>query len=137
MSDISPHKLIILAIDDTVQNLTLIDELLSELYVVKVAPGGARGLKIAQGTPKPDLILLDIMMPDLDGFEVCRLLKANPETQLIPVIFLTASTDTEDERKGFELGAVDYIHKPISASILLARVKTHLMLKQVAVFLKD
>jgi putative two-component system response regulator len=130
-------KPLVLAIDDTPQNLALIDELLSDDYRVKVAPNGLRGLKLASGTPAPDLILLDIMMPDIDGFEVCRRLKADPVTQHIPVIFLTAKSDLADEQQGFAVGAVDYITKPISAPILMARVRTQLMLKSMTDFLRD
>ena len=131
------HKPVILVIDDAPQNLSLMDELLSDQYVVKVAPGGQRGLKIARNTPAPDLILLDVMMPDMDGYAVCRELKADPSTCDIPVIFLTAKTQLADEQQGFSVGAVDYIAKPISPPILLARVRTHLMLRQAANFLRD
>ena len=104
---------LILVVDDAPQNLSLMDDLLSDDYVVKVAPSGVRALKIARNTPTPDLILLDIMMPEMDGYEVCRQLKADPQTRDIPVIFLTAKTQLADEHQGFELGAVDYIIKPI------------------------
>ena len=87
-------------------------------------------MAIASGNEKPDLILLDVMMPEMDGYEVCRRLKANPETSDIPVIFLTSQTEAEDETKGFEVGAVDYIHKPFSAPVVKARVRTHLMLRE-------
>ena len=87
-------------------------------------------MRIAAVAPVPDLILLDIMMPELDGFEVCRRLKANPATCDIPVIFLTSSSAEEDERLGFEIGTVDYIAKPVSQPIVTARVKTHLQLKE-------
>jgi putative two-component system response regulator len=130
-------KPLILVVDDAPQNLSLMDDLLSDDYVVKVAPNGARALKIANGSPQPDLILLDVMMPDMDGYEVCRQLKANAKTQDIPVIFLTAKTQLADEQQGFSVGAVDYIAKPISPPILLARVRTHLMLKAASTFLKD
>ena len=118
---------LVLVIDDTPQNLSLMRDLLDPLYEVKLAPSGARGLDIAT-TTKPDLILLDIMMPYMDGYEVCRRLKHNDRTRGIPIIFVTAMTDMEDETKGLELGAVDYITKPISPGILLARVRTHLAL---------
>src|SRR5574343_1624842 len=90
-----------------------------------------------QNAPRPDLILLDIMMPAMDGYEVCRRLKANPATASIPVIFLTANVSSDDEEKGFELGAVDYITKPIKQRVVLARIKTHLQLKVSADFLED
>jgi len=127
----------ILVVDDTPDNLTLMSGLLKDLYRVKVANGGERALRIAESDAPPDLILLDIMMPEVDGYEVCRRLKANSQTRDIPVIFLTAKSEVEDEMLGFELGAVDYITKPISPPIVLARVKTHLALKEVADFLRD
>ena len=129
-------KPIILVVDDAPQNLALMDELLSDLYSVKVAPNGPRALKIA-ATQAPDLILLDVMMPEMDGYEVCRQLKAHPVTRDIPVIFLTAKTQLADEQQGFEVGAVDYIAKPVSPPIVLARVRTQLTLKAAADFLHD
>jgi len=131
------HLPTVLVVDDTPDNLAFMSELLGEHYRVKVASSGARALKAAQAEPVPDLVLLDIMMPDLDGYEVCRQLKATAATRDIPVIFLTALADTEDERKGFALGAVDYVTKPVSPPILLARVQTHLALKATADFLRD
>ena len=127
----------VLVVDDTAANLMLMNDLLQPHYTVKVASSGARALKIAHSQTPPDLVLLDIMMPDMDGYEVCRQLKANPATRDIPVIFLTAKTETSDEQMGFELGAVDYITKPISPPIVLARVKTNLQLKASSDFLKD
>jgi putative two-component system response regulator len=132
-----PERPVILVVDDTATNLSLMSDLLSPHYRIKVANGGERALKIVRATPEIDLILLDIMMPDMDGYEVCRQLKADVLTQHIPVIFLTARTDIRDEEEGFELGAVDYITKPISPPIVLSRVKTHLTLKASADFLKD
>jgi putative two-component system response regulator len=131
------RKPTVLVVDDTPDNLTLVSGLLKELYTVKVANNGQRGLAIAQSAEPPDLILLDIMMPGIDGYEVCRQLKEDPKTAGIPVIFLTAKAQAEDEQHGLELGAVDYITKPISAPILLLRVKTQLTLKAAADFLKD
>ncbi len=127
----------VLVVDDTPDNLSLMGGLLRDHYHVKVANQGEKALKIAQGEQPPDLILLDIMMPGTDGYEVCRRLKANLHTRDIPVIFLTARADMEDERQGLALGAVDYITKPISPPILLARVATHLALKASADFLRD
>jgi putative two-component system response regulator len=127
----------ILVVDDTPDNLAMINGLLKDSYKVKVANGGARGLKMAQTLPHPDLILLDIMMPGMDGYEVCRQLKANAVTARIPVIFLTARSEIEDEQKGFDLGCVDYITKPVSPPIVMARVKTHLLLKSTRDFLVD
>jgi putative two-component system response regulator len=131
------HVPTILAVDDTPVNLSLITGLLKSHYRVKVANSGEKALRIVHSDPPPDLVLLDVMMPDLDGIEVCRRLKEDPRTRHIPVIFLTAMTRSEDERIGLEAGAVDYITKPISPPILLARVKTHLQLKAGQDFLKD
>ena len=127
----------VLVVDDTPDNLTLMGSLLRDHYLVKVANHGEKALKIAQSGTPPDLILLDVMMPDMDGYEVCRRLKALPATRDIPVIFLTARSDPNDESLGFTLGAVDYIAKPISPPLLLARVNTHLALKATADFLRD
>ena len=121
-------KKTILAVDDTPENLDVVKGILVPGYTVKAAVSGKMALKIAEAQP-PDLILLDIMMPEMDGYEVCRLLKGNPATAKIPVIFLTAKDETEDETKGLALGAADYILKPVSPPILEARVKTHLTLK--------
>ncbi|MEY4591381.1 MAG: hypothetical protein RIR18_276 [Pseudomonadota bacterium] len=131
------NKPSVLVIDDTPENLTLINGLLKDRYKVKVANNGERGLVLATTAPFPDVILLDIMMPGIDGWEVCQRLKALPETCEIPVIFLTARVDADDERKGLELGAVDYITKPINPPVLLARVQTHLTVKASADFLRD
>ena len=130
-------KPVILVVDDTPDNLALMSGLLRDTYRVKVATGGEKALAIAAGEAKPDLILLDIMMPGIDGYEVCRRLKADPSTRDIPVVFLTAKVEVEDEKRGLEMGAVDYITKPISPPIVLARVKTHLALKASADFLRD
>ena len=127
----------ILVVDDTPENLSLMRELLRDDYQVQLANSGDRALKLAALAPHPDLILLDIMMPGMDGYEVCRQLKANPVTRDIPVIFLTAKAEVEDERRGLEIGALDYITKPISPPIVLARVKIHLALKAHADFLRD
>ena len=127
----------VLVVDDTPDNLTLITNLLKDRYRTKIATNGEKALKVAvTGTP-PDLVLLDIMMPVMDGYEACRRLKADRKTSGIPVIFLTAKTEEADETLGFEAGAVDYITKPISPPILLARVETHLQLKAVRDFLVD
>jgi len=131
-----PDQPLILLVDDTPENLTLMSELLADHYRVKVANHGVKGLRIAAES-QPDLILLDIMMPEIDGYEVCRRLKADPATAEIPVIFLTAKSEQADEQQGFDLGAVDYITKPISPPIVLARVRAQLQLKASADFLRD
>jgi phosphoserine phosphatase RsbU/P len=120
----------ILIVDDTPINIGVISGALKDSFSTKVATSGAKALAIASGKEKPDLILLDVMMPEMDGYEVCRRLKADPDTRDIPVIFLTSQTEAEDETKGFEVGAVDYIHKPFSAPVVKARVRTHLMLRE-------
>jgi serine phosphatase RsbU (regulator of sigma subunit) len=120
----------ILIVDDTPINIGVISGALKDSFRTKVATNGEKALAIASGDDKPDLILLDVMMPVMDGYEVCRRLKANQETRDIPVIFLTGQTGTEDETKGFEVGAVDYIHKPFSEAVVKARVRTHLMLRE-------
>ena len=127
----------ILCVDDTPENLEILGGLLSDLYNVKVAPNGERALRILSGPVKPDLILLDVMMPGISGWDVCKTLKSHPDTSEIPVIFLTAKAEIEDEQHGFEVGAIDYITKPISPPILLARVATHLRLKLAGDFLRD
>ena len=131
------QKQTILIVDDTPDNLALMTGVLKDAYKTKVANNGERALRIAATHPPPDLILLDIMMPGIDGYQVCERLKADPFTADIPVIFLTARTEIEDEQKGFDAGCVDYITKPISPPIVLARVKTHLLLKSARDFLKD
>ncbi len=127
----------ILVVDDTPANLELMNELLMDSYQLKIANSGPRALALASSGVVPDLILLDIMMPEMDGYEVCRQLKSNPATRDIPVVFLTAKIGVADEEKGLTIGAVDYLSKPISPPILLARIKIHLALKQQADFLRD
>ena len=122
----------VLIVDDTPDNVQLLSEVLGAGYRTKAATNGNRALKIAFSDDPPDLVLLDIMMPDMDGFEVCRRLKENPVTRRVPVIFVTAMNEMVDEQKGFAVGAVDYITKPISPPIVLARVRTHLTLYEQA-----
>jgi putative two-component system response regulator len=118
----------ILVVDDAPANLSLIAGLLNKAYRVKLASNGIKALELAQRTA-PDLILLDVMMPEMDGYEVCMRLKADPATQRIPVLFLTAMSQPEDEARGFDVGAADFIQKPISPAIVQARVRTHLQIK--------
>jgi putative two-component system response regulator len=118
----------LLIVDDSPENIDILKSILKPHYALKVATNGRLALQIAASSNPPDLILLDVLMPDMDGYEVCRLLKADPLTRDIPVIFVTARADAQDEVKGFALGGVDYIIKPVSAPIVLARVATHLAL---------
>ncbi len=122
------HKNTVLVVDDTAENIDILVEILQGTYKIKVATNGEKALQIAQKSPAPDMILLDIMMPVMDGYEVCRRLKSNPLTAHIPVIFITAMNDVHDEEQGLKLGAVDYITKPIRPSITKARVQTHMAL---------
>ncbi len=118
----------ILIVDDTPQNIDVLGTILKPFYRRSVALNGPKALKITTSTNPPDLILLDIMMPGMDGYEVCRRLKEDERTADIPIIFITAKSEVQDETKCFELGAVDYITKPVSPSVVLARVKTLLEL---------
>src|SRR5688572_26851494 len=121
---------LILVVDDTPTNIAMISALMKEDgYRTKIATNGEKALEIAGAGDLPDLILLDIMMPGIDGYQVCERLKASPATSQVPVIFLTGKTDAADEQRGFAVGAVDYIHKPFSPPIVRARVKTHLALR--------
>ncbi|GAA4256521.1 response regulator [Azospirillum formosense] len=115
-------KATILIVDDTPDNLKLLSGLLKESYRVRVANNGRKALEIAAASPAPDLILLDVMMPDMDGYEVCAALKRAPETRDIPVIFLTGRVDTADRERGFAMGAVDYIAKPVDPPTVLQSV---------------
>jgi adenylate cyclase len=121
-----PHRKLVLIVDDVPTNLAVATGALKELFRTKVATNGEKALKIANGVDKPDLVLLDVMMPGMDGYEVCRRLKANPETARIPIVFITAKTCAEDRAKGMEAGAIDYIHKPFDAPALIERVQAHL-----------
>ena len=132
-----PAKPVILIVDDTPDNLLLMANLLKDSYTVKAANNGEKALRIARDTPPPDLILLDIMMPGMTGHDVARALQAEPRTRAIPIIFLTAMASTDDETRGLEMGAADYITKPISPPVVLARVRTQLKVKDAADFLRD
>ena len=123
-------KQIILVVDDTPANKEVAHHTLKDTYIVKIATTGARALNLAKETPQPDLILLDVMMPEMDGYEVCRRLKSDPSTSDIPIIFLTGKIDAEDKTRGLELGAIDYIHKPFVPLVAQARVRTHLALRE-------
>lgn len=121
-------KATVLIVDDNSDNLDVLSGILKPFYKVKAAISGELALKIVATKNKPDIILLDIMMPGIDGYEVCKRIKADPTSTDIPIIFVTAKTEVKDEQAGFELGAVDYITKPISVPIVLARVRAQLAL---------
>jgi adenylate cyclase len=133
----SSDNSVILIVDDTPANVDVLAGILREHYQIKVALNGPKALKIAQSDSAPALILLDVMMPEMDGYEVCRQLQADERTRRIPVIFVTAKSEDEDEARGFGLGAVDYITKPVSPAIVLARVRTQLALKHSHTKLED
>ena len=124
-----PKRQTILVVDDMPTNIDILAGLLDDRYKVKAARTGAKALEIVHSGNPPDLILLDVVMPGMSGYEVCEALKADPDTATIPVIFVTSLNDEEDEEKGLKLGAVDYITKPFRAAIVLARIENHLKLK--------
>ena len=127
----------VLIVDDTPENIDVLGAILKPFYKRSAALNGEKALQIASSNNPPDLILLDIMMPEMDGYEVCRRLKADENARDIPVIFVTAKGEVEDETKGFEVGGVDYIVKPISPPIVLARVRTHIELTRARKYLKN
>ena len=136
-TDVLAKQATILVVDDTPDNLKLMSGLFKNIYKVKIANNGKKALEIAASETPPDLILLDIMMPEMDGYEVCERLKRDPATRDIPIIFLTGKEGTQDEEKGLKLGAEDYITKQTNSSVVLARVKNQLKLKASADFLRD
>jgi sigma-B regulation protein RsbU (phosphoserine phosphatase) len=119
----------VLLVDDEPANIQIVNTILKDIYKTRIATSGAKALELANQEPAPDLILLDVMMPEMNGYEVCSRLKSADRTRDIPVIFLTGQTDIEDETQGFKVGAVDYIHKPFSPAVVQARVHTHLVLR--------
>lgn len=123
-------KNVLLLVDDDSENIQVVNSILGDKYKIRVATNGVKALELVKVEPFPSLILLDVIMPYMDGYEVCSQLKTDPKTRDIPVIFLTGKTEVADETKGFELGAVDYIHKPFSPPIVNARVRTHLLLRE-------
>ena len=130
-------KKVILIVDDQPINLSILSQVLSNKYQVRVANSGKRALEVVKTAPLPDLILLDIIMPDMDGYATLSALKSKPCIQKVPVIFVTTMDAQIDEEYGLSLGAVDYVTKPIRPAILMARVDAHLRLKQVNDFLYD
>ncbi|MBF0141231.1 MAG: response regulator [Magnetococcales bacterium] len=131
------QKKIILVVDDISENIDILHGILSPHYHVQVAINGRLAVKAALSLPHPDLILMDVMMPEMDGYEACRLLKQDERTWNIPILFITTKSDMEDEIKGFDLGAADYLIKPVSPPIVLARVKTHLAIHDQRQLLAD
>jgi len=121
-------KRTVLVVDDTADNLALMSGILKEYYQVKVARSGQRALDIVHSDAPPDIVLLDVMMPEMDGFEVMRRIRADARSSQLPVIFVTAMTEDANEQAGLELGAVDYLTKPVNPAVVLARVKTHIAL---------
>jgi serine phosphatase RsbU (regulator of sigma subunit) len=119
----------VLLVDDEPANVQIVNSILKDVYKTRIATSGAKALELANQVPAPDLILLDVLMPEMNGYEVCACLKSADHTRDIPVIFLTGQTEIDDETKGFEVGAVDYIHKPFSPAVVQARVRTHLVLR--------
>jgi len=124
------EKKLVLVVDDATANLQVVHSMLKDDFKIRVATSGAKALALVKDKQQPDLILLDVAMPGMDGYELCTILKATPEARDIPVIFLTGKTKCDEETKGFEVGAVDYIHKPFSPAVVKARVHTHLVLRE-------
>jgi phosphoserine phosphatase RsbU/P len=129
--DQNNQKKTVLLVDDAPSNIQMANSILKDIYKIRIATNGAKALELVKVAPSPDLVLLDVSMPDMDGYEVCTRLKADAETRDIPVIFLTGQTEIEDETRGFDVGAVDYIHKPFSPAVVKARVQTHLVLRAI------
>ena len=126
----APQRSRVLIVDDAPENIRILGEALKHLYTIMFALEGESALRLAHATPPPDIILLDVFMPGMDGYEVCRQLKAHPATRNIPVFFITAQNDAVEEALGLELGAVDYISKPFRISLVLARIANQLELKR-------
>ncbi len=131
------EKPLILIVDDTPMNIRVLGTALKEDYQIRVATNGEEALEMATKLPVPDLVLLDIMMPEMDGYQVLEVLKSLPETKEIPVIFVTALNKEDDEEKGLKIGAIDYITKPYSIPVLKARVKNHIELKKLRDVIKE
>src|ERR1700722_12783539 len=123
------QKKTVLLVDDAPANIQIVNSILKDIYKIRIATSGAKALELARVTPTPDLILLDVMMPEMDGYEVCPQLKLRSGRRGIPGRFLTGQTNVDEETRGFDVCAVDYIHKPFSPAVVKARVQTHLMLR--------
>lgn len=137
MSNDTSELPLILIVDDSPANIAIINEVAKPFWRTRIATTGRKALELAMMDPKPNLVLLDVVLPDMDGYDVCQGLKANPETREIPVVFLTAKTEEQDEALGFALGAVDYVAKPFSPPIVEARIRNHLMLQEARAMLKN
>jgi putative two-component system response regulator len=133
--EVSAVRPVVLVVDDAPENLMVMEAILADDYTLKLVSNAREALDFAFATP-PDLILLDVMMPGIDGYDSCRLLKADPRLFDVPIIFITSKNSVEDEELGFSVGASDFIHKPISAPVVAARVKTHLKIKFMLDYLK-
>lgn len=119
----------ILVVDDSVENLQLLSALLRDDYKIKVAKSGAKAIELIQKDPSIDLVLMDVMMPEMDGYTACQILKSDEVTAPVPIIFLTSLNEATDETKGFQIGGADFITKPFNAQVVKARIKTHLDLQ--------
>lgn len=117
------EKKVILVVDDEPMNITLLAGILKEKYKVKMAKDGEKALKVAAASPPPDLVLLDVMMPGMDGYEVCRQLKASEATRDIPVVFVSGMSEQAEQQKGLDLGAIAFLQKPIDAQAVLGKVQ--------------
>ncbi|MCG8379086.1 MAG: response regulator [Proteobacteria bacterium] len=137
MADIKNYKPTILIVDDEQTNIKVLADILSDTYNISVALSGKEALQLIKSGLNPNLILLDVMMPEMDGFSVCKELKADKKTNEIPIIFVTALDDEINEEIGLKLGAVDYIYKPISPMVVCARVRIHLELQRHREFMKN
>jgi CheY-like chemotaxis protein len=137
MPAVAAARPVVLLVDDTPTNVLLLREILKDDYQIRVANNGQSALRVAHSLPQPDLILLDVLMPDMDGYAVLRELRADPATADIPVIFVSAATQTENELIGLRQGAVDFIAKPFAADVVKARIATHLALRQALKVLED
>jgi len=135
-NEMEQEKATVLVVDDTPENIDVLRGILKNSYKVKVAINGMQAIKLCACDNPPDLVLLDVMMPGMDGYQVCEALKQDPRSQGVPVIFVTAKNETRDEVRGFEVGGVDYISKPITPAVVLARVATHLKLRSAYRFIR-
>ena len=130
-------KYTILIVDDEPTNIAVLNAMLRYNYKVKAALNGEDAIKVAKSYPQPDLILLDVVMDEMDGFEVCEIIKNNKNTKHIPIIFVTALNESKSDKKGIEIGAIDFFNKPYSAPIILKRIENHLSSLQKSRYLDE